>query len=105
MGSVALLGMGANGADRGMRALGVATIVLLLADPVLASAVGFGLSVLATAGILLLAPGWRDAMGRWMPRWLAEAALAPLIAGLSLAHVRHGGGGAYYVALRRKRER
>jgi competence protein ComEC len=83
MGSVALLGMGANGADRGMRALGVATIVLLLADPVLASAVGFGLSVLATAGILLLAPGWRDAMGRWMPRWLAEAIAVPAAAQLA----------------------
>jgi competence protein ComEC len=83
MGSVALLGMGANGADRGMRALGVATIVLLLADPMLASAVGFGLSVLATAGILLLAPGWRDAMARWMPRWLAEAIAVPAAAQLA----------------------
>ena len=73
MGSVALLGLGANGADRGTRALGVATIALLLVDPSLASAVGFALSVLATAGILLLAPAWRDALARWVPRWLAEA--------------------------------
>lgn len=83
MGSVALLGMGANGVDRGMRALGVATIVLLLVDPTLATAVGFGLSVSATAGILLLAPGWRDAMTRWLPRWLAEAVSVPAAAQLA----------------------
>ena len=83
MGSVALLGMGANGADRGTRALGVATIVLLLVDPSLASAVGFGLSVLATAGILLLAPGWRDALSHWLPRWVAEAIAVPAAAQLA----------------------
>src|SRR6185295_18710806 len=83
MGSVALVGMGTNGADRGLRALGVATIVLLLLDPALASAVGFGLSVLATAGILLLAPAWRDALCRWLPRWLAEAIAVPAAAQLA----------------------
>jgi competence protein ComEC len=83
MGSVALLGLGANGADRGLRALGVATVVLLLLDPTLASAVGFGLSVLATAGILVLAPGWRDALSRWLPRWLAEAIAVPAAAQLA----------------------
>ena len=40
MGSVALVGMGANGRDRGTRALGVATVLLLLLDPGLASAIG-----------------------------------------------------------------
>jgi competence protein ComEC len=83
MGTVALVGMGANGSHRGMRALGVATIVLLLLDPALAFAAGFGLSVLATAGILLLAPGWRDALARWMPRWLAEAIAVPAAAQLA----------------------
>src|SRR4051812_40850290 len=83
MGSVALLGMGANGSDRGTRALGVATLVLLLLDPRLASQIGFGLSVLATAGILLLAPGWRDALSRWLPRWLAEAVAVPAPAQLA----------------------
>jgi len=83
MGSVALLGMGANGADRGTRALGAATVALLLVDPGLATAVGFGLSVLATAGILLLAPGWRDALARWLPRWVAEAVAVPAAAQLA----------------------
>ena len=36
----------------------------------------------ATAGILLLAPAWRDALARWMPRWLAEAIAVPLAAQL-----------------------
>ncbi len=83
MGSVALLGMGANGADKGTRALGIATIALLLVDPSLSSTVGFALSVLATAGILLLAPTWRDALTRWMPRWVAEAVAVPAAAQLA----------------------
>ncbi len=83
MGSVALVGMGSNGADRGTRALGAATLGLLLVDPALASAAGFALSVLATAGILLLAPRWRDALARWLPRWLAEAVAVPAAAQLA----------------------
>jgi competence protein ComEC len=83
MGSVALLGMSANGVDRGTRALGIATIALLLVDPSLASAVGFALSVLATAGILLLAPTWRDALARWLPMWVAEAVAVPAAAQLT----------------------
>jgi competence protein ComEC len=87
MGTVALVGMGANGRDRGTRALGVATMLLLLLDPGLASAAGFALSVLATAGILLLAPGWRDALSRWLPRWLAEAVAVPAAAQLACTPV------------------
>jgi competence protein ComEC len=82
MGTVALLGLGSNGADRGTRALGAATLALLLVDPGLATSVGFALSVLATAGILLLAPAWRDALGRWLPRWMAEAIAVPAAAQL-----------------------
>ena len=87
MGTVALVGLGANGADRGVRALGVATVALLLVDPGLASASGFVLSVLATAGILLLAPSWRDALARWLPRWLAEAVAVPAAAQLACTPV------------------
>jgi len=36
-----------------------------------------------------------------VPRWLHEPAFAPLIAGTQTAHVRHGGGGALYVYLRK----
>ena len=79
MGSVALVGMG-MGRNVGTRALGVAATVLLLAQPWLADAPGFVLSVSATAGILWLAPDWRDRMCTWMPRWLAEAISVPLAA-------------------------
>lgn len=82
MGVVALAGLSAGGRRRGVRALCVAVVVLVLLDPWLARSVGFALSVLATAGILLLAPPWRDAMSRWMPRLLAEALAVPLAAQL-----------------------
>jgi len=82
MGTVALLGMSSNGREKGVRALGVAVLVLLLLDPWLALSLGFTLSALATAGILFLAPPWRDMLNRWMPRWAAEAVSVPLAAQL-----------------------
>lgn len=83
MGAVGLLAMGHNGRDRALRGLGAAVVVLMLVDPSLAISMGFALSVLATAGILLLGPPWRDALGRWLPRWLAEAIAVPAAAQLA----------------------
>lgn len=92
MGTVGLLAMSSNGRGRALRGLGAAVVGLLLLDPALAVSVGFALSVLATAGILLLGPAWRDALARWLPRWLAEAvavsttaqlACTPLVAAIS----------------------
>jgi competence protein ComEC len=83
MGSVALLGMGTHGRRRGPRALGAAVLLLLLVDPWLGVSPGFALSALATAGILWLAPGWRDRLARWLPRWAAEAIAVPLAAQLA----------------------
>ena len=80
MGAVGLLAMGSNGREQGSRALGVAVVLLLLVDPWLATTAGFALSVLATAGILFLAPGWRDALARWMPGWAAAAVAIPAAA-------------------------
>ena len=82
MGAVALLGLGGNGRDRGVRALGVAVTALLLWDPWLAVSPGFTLSVLATVGILLLAPPWTQALGSWLPRWAAQAVAVPVAAQL-----------------------
>jgi competence protein ComEC len=87
MGTVALLGLGTNGLRRGTRGLGVAVVVLLLLDPWLAGEAGFALSVLATAGILLLAPAWRDALVRWLPRPVAEAVAIPAAAQLACTPV------------------
>ena len=38
-----------------------------------------------------------------VPRWLNEAELAALIASVRPAHAKHGGGGALYVYLRKKK--
>ncbi|MFC6286681.1 ComEC/Rec2 family competence protein [Nocardioides sp. GCM10027113] len=83
MGTVALLAMGTDGRRRGTRTLGAAVVGLLLVDPTLAVSVGFALSVSATAGILLLAPVWRDGLARWLPRWVAEAVAVPTAAQLA----------------------
>ena len=83
MGTVALLGLGTGGRATGVRALGAAVLVLLVVDPWLAVSPGFALSVLATAGILFVAPAFRDALATWMPRPLAEAVAVPLAAQLA----------------------
>ncbi len=80
MGAVGLLAMGTDGRQRALRGLGVAVVGLLLVQPDLATSVGFALSVLATAGIVLIGPGCRDALATWLPRWFAEAVAVPLAA-------------------------
>ncbi|CAB4709820.1 unannotated protein [freshwater metagenome] len=87
MGGVGLLALGANGTQRGMRTLGVAVVLLLMVQPTLAVSAGFTLSVLATAGILVLVPIWRDALARWLPSWLAEAVAVPMAAQLACTPV------------------
>ncbi|BCW87055.1 Endonuclease MutS2 [Alphaproteobacteria bacterium SO-S41] len=47
--------------------------------------------------------GEGGALKRLVPMWLREAPLASWIAALSPAHARHGGAGAIYVYLRRRR--
>jgi competence protein ComEC len=87
MGTVALLGLGAGGRSAGVRALGAAVLALLVLDPWLAVSPGFTLSVLATSGILFVAPGLRDAMSGWLPRPVAEAVAVPLAAQLACTPV------------------
>ncbi|VXB23880.1 ComEC/Rec2 family competence protein [Nocardioides sp. AX2bis] len=87
MGTVGLLAFGLDGRDRALRALGLAVLVLVLLQPHLAAAAGFALSVLATAGIVLLGPGMRDALAGWLPRVLAEAVAVPLAAQLACTPV------------------
>ena len=59
-----------------LNALAIAAIILLIADPWLAVEYGFGLSVLATSGILLLAPAMTQKLSAKMP--------VPLALGLSV---------------------
>ncbi|MFJ8582407.1 ComEC/Rec2 family competence protein [Micromonospora sp. NPDC093277] len=93
MGAIGLAALAAGRSRAALPALAAAVTVLVLVDPDLAGDPGFTLSVCATAGLLLLAPGWRDALRRrGVPPGLAEAlavpaaaqlACGPVIAGLS----------------------
>jgi DNA-nicking Smr family endonuclease len=48
-------------------------------------------------------PHRAGALRHEVPLWLAQPPLAPLVQQVVPAHARHGGGGAYYVWLRRQR--
>ena len=81
MGLVGLAALGRAGRGRqGLRFLGVAMLVVVLAEPVMARSLGFALSVLATFGLLRWAGAWTDLLARWLPRWCAEALAVPLAA-------------------------
>ncbi|MCA0218214.1 MAG: ComEC/Rec2 family competence protein [Actinobacteria bacterium] len=68
---------------RGIPVLALATVVLLAFDPWLARSYGFVLSVLATAGLLLLAGPLARVLERWLPRWLAIVIAVPFAAQLA----------------------
>ncbi|MFG2953064.1 ComEC/Rec2 family competence protein [Streptomyces sp. NPDC048291] len=76
-GAVALLAL-ATGRRRSLvPALATAVLLLVLYDPWLARSYGFLLSVLATGSLLLLAPGWSEALRRrGVPERLAEGLAA-----------------------------
>ncbi|WP_189949198.1 ComEC/Rec2 family competence protein [Streptomyces alanosinicus] len=76
-GAVALLAL-ATGRRRSLvPALATAVLLLVLYDPWLAHSYGFLLSVLATGALLVLAPGWSEALRRrGVPPRLAEALAA-----------------------------
>lgn len=83
MGVVGLFALGSDGRRRGLRALGAAVVCLLLVQPALAVSPGFALSVLATAGIVLLAPGLVRALSSRLSRPVAEAVAVPVAAQLA----------------------
>jgi competence protein ComEC len=80
MGAVGLLALATGTRRAAVPALCTAVLVLLLVDPDLAGAPGFALSVLATAGLLVLAPPWTRALSRRLPLWLAAAVAVPAAA-------------------------
>jgi competence protein ComEC len=87
MGTVGLFALGTDGRRRGLRALGVAVAGLLLVSPDLAVSEGFALSVLATAGIVLLGPPVLGALARWLPAPVAAAVAVPFAAQLACTPV------------------
>ena len=83
MGGVGLLALTTGRRRRSVATLGAAVLGLLLLDPWLSRSFGFVLSVLATAALILLAPGWARAWQlRGVPRPVAEALAVPLAAQL-----------------------
>ncbi|MGQ5263884.1 ComEC/Rec2 family competence protein [Micromonospora sp. ZYX-F-536] len=91
MGAIGLAALAAGRPRAALPALAAAIAVLVLADPELAGDAGFALSVLATGGLLLLAPRWRDGLRRrGVPAGLAEALAVPAAAQLACAPVVAG---------------
>ena len=68
---------------RALPALGAGVVVLLLIDPGLGGAIGFQLSVVAVAAIVVWAPHLERRLGTWMAFWLARAISIPLAAWLA----------------------
>ncbi|MDT0302136.1 ComEC/Rec2 family competence protein [Streptomonospora wellingtoniae] len=80
MAAVSLAALALGRPRVGLTALAASVLGLLLFDPGLSRSFGFALSVLATGGIMVLAPGWRDRWSARMPRWAAEAVAVALAA-------------------------
>ncbi|MCV7382674.1 ComEC/Rec2 family competence protein [Mycolicibacter longobardus] len=93
MGAIALLGVLSARSRQAVPSLAASVLVLLALAPHLAVDVGFALSVVATAALVLVAPVWSARlMARGWPRslaaavcvaWAANLVTAPLIAGIS----------------------
>jgi competence protein ComEC len=91
MGAVGLLALAVGRQRAALPALSVAVIVLVLWDPAMAVSIGFALSVLATGGLVLVAPRWAERLAAGgVPRGLAEALAVPAAAHLVTAPVVAG---------------
>ena len=93
MASIMLASLATGRPRAALPGLAAVTIALLLWDPTLAGSASFAMSVLATAALLVLAPGWARALrARRVPMGLAESiavaaaahvVTAPIVAALS----------------------
>lgn len=93
MGAIALAGMLTSRRRQAIPALAATVLVLLAVAPQLSVDVGFALSVLATAALIVLAPAWsRRLADRGWPKpladavavaWAAQLVTAPLVAAIS----------------------
>jgi len=91
MGAVGLLALALGRQRSALPALAAAVAVLVAVDPAMAVSFGFALSVLATAGLVLLAPRWAGTMAdRGVPPGVAEGLAIPLAAFLVTAPVIAG---------------
>ncbi len=87
MGVIGLLAFFTGRRRQGIPALGAAVVLLVLADPTLARSYGFALSVLATAGLLVLAPAWRERLRARLPGPVADALAVAAAAQIAVAPV------------------
>lgn len=93
MSAIALASLSVGRPKAALPALSAAVIGLLLWDPTLAASASFAMSVLATAALLVIAPGWARALRqRGVPLGVAEsvavaaaahAVTAPIVAAIS----------------------
>jgi competence protein ComEC len=93
MGAIALLGVLSSRRRQAIPALCAAVLVLMAVAPQLAVDVGFALSVVATAALVVIAPVWsRRMVEHGWPKpladalaiaWAAQVVTAPLVAGIS----------------------
>jgi competence protein ComEC len=93
MAAVALASMATGRPRAALPSLSAVTLVLLVWDPTLAGSASFAMSVLATAALLVIAPGWARALrARGVPIGIAESlavaaaahiVTAPVVAAIS----------------------
>jgi competence protein ComEC len=83
MSTIVLCALAAGRPVRGLPVVAVATLALLTVDPWLARNYGFALSVLATAGLMVLSGPIARRLSRWLPGWLAMTIAVPLAAQLA----------------------
>jgi competence protein ComEC len=88
MGGLAVVALAIGRPRAAVPALAAGVVVLVVIDPELAADAGFALSVLATAGLMLLAPQWAAALRRHrVPAGVAEALAVPAAAHVACAPV------------------
>lgn len=88
MGAITLLALATGRQRAAVPALATSIVVLVLTAPGMARDAGFALSVVATASIVVLAPGWsRRLRERGWPRFLADAVAVSGAAGLATAPI------------------
>lgn len=80
MASVVLIARGVGRRSEALPALGFAIATVVIADPWQARDPGFALSVLATAGLLLLSPRIGTWLGRFVPTFVASSLSPPIAA-------------------------
>ncbi len=81
MGGIGMLAILTGRTRTAVPALAAAVMVLLLVEPALSLSAGFTLSVLATAGLILMAPAWSQSLQqRGVPRGWADLIAIPVAA-------------------------